>query len=281
MANDASTGTMRWLINGQVTDVIPADDRGLAYGDGLFETMALRDGRIRFLDLHLNRLANGCDRLGIPFNVDAALRDELIAFVADEVNGTLKLIVTRGVGRRGYAPPVSASPSRFIGFAATEVTDAPLKAARVRYCATPISRNPVLAGIKTLNRLEQVVARVEWSDAEGFDEGLMLDDRAYVVCGTMTNLFLVRDGGLMTPLLDECGVKGIMRSQVLNVAGAMQIEVQECHVSSGDIQTAEALFLTNALKGIWPIGRLEGRDFGAHTLVQSLQAALRSAENAE
>jgi 4-amino-4-deoxychorismate lyase len=270
----------RWLINGQVADVIPADDRGLAYGDGLFETMALRDGRIRFLDLHLNRLANGCVRLGIPFNVDSALRDELTDFVAEQVNGTLKLIVTRGVGPRGYAPPDPASPSRFIGFAATHVNGAPLRAARVRYCVTPIARNPALAGIKTLNRLEQVVARAEWSDADDFDEGLMLNDRGEVVCGTMTNLFLVRDGGLVTPLLDECGVRGVMRSQVINVANAMQIEVQECHVSPADIQAAEAVFLTNALTGIWPIGQLEGQDCGAHPLVQSLQAALRESESA-
>lgn len=264
----------RWLINGVAADVIPADDRGLAYGDGLFETMALRDGRIRFMDAHLNRMLGGCARLGIPFSVDEALRDDLNAMVADQVEGILKLIVTRGLGQRGYAPPDPASPNCFIGFAATDSSGEPRKAARVRYCATPIARNPVLAGMKTLNRLEQVIARSEWSTSDGFDEGLMLNDRGEVVCGTMTNLFLIRGGRLLTPLLDECGVEGVMRSQVLKVASAMQIEVRECHVRPSDIRSADGAFLTNALAGIWPIGDIDGRVLSAHPLVQSLQAAI-------
>lgn len=264
----------RWLINGDASDVIPADDRGLAYGDGLFETMALRDGRIRFLDLHLRRMSRGCLRLNIPFSVDEALRELLIGFVADQSNGTLKLIVTRGVGRRGYAPPVSASPSCLIGFASTELSDEPSRPARVSYCSTPIGRNPVLAGMKTLNRLEQVVARAEWSDADGFDEGLMLTDRDEVVCGTMTNLFLIRDRCLVTPLLDECGVEGVMRSQVMKLADTMDVEVKECRITPADIQSADAVFLTNALIGIWPVGWLDGKDFREHPMVLRLQATL-------
>ena len=265
----------RWLINGIRSAAIPADDRGLTYGDGLFETMAVRAGKCRFIDFHLDRLTRSCLRLGIPFETDDSLRAEIAEFVAGEVHGTLKLIVTRGQGSRGYAPPNPAWPTRLLGFSATTPTTFPQMGVRVRYCQSLIGRNPALAGMKTLNRLEQVMARAEWANVQvEYDEGLMLNDRDEVVCGTMTNLFLVRADGLYTPVLDECGVAGIMRSQIINIASDMHIKLKETSVSKMDIRTADGVFLTNSLIGLWPVQELDGQRYGIPPLLEQIRSGL-------
>jgi 4-amino-4-deoxychorismate lyase len=268
-------GMDRWLINGIKSGAIPADDRGLAYGDGLFETMAVRGGKCRFVDFHLDRLARGCLRLGIPFEADDSLRAEIAEFVAGETHGTLKLILTRGQGRRGYTPPTPAWPTRLLGFVATTPGELSAEGVRVRYCRTLIGRNALLAGMKTLNRLEQVMARAEWAvDSVEHAEGLMLNDRDEVVCGTMTNLFVLRGNTLVTPVLDECGVAGIMRSQVINVANDMHIKLQESSLSKHDLRMADGVFLTNSLIGLWPVQELDGQQYTLHPLINQLRSGL-------
>jgi 4-amino-4-deoxychorismate lyase len=268
-------GIDRWLINGIRSDALPADDRGLAYGDGLFETMAVRAGKCRFIDFHLDRLTSSCLRLGIPFEINDSLRAEIAEFVEGEDHGTLKLIVTRGQGPRGYAPPNPAWPTRLLGYSATAPAGFPEMGVRVRYCQSLIGRNPGFAGMKTLNRLEQVMARAEWEhEPVEYDEGLMLNDRDEVVCGTMSNLFLVRADGLYTPMLDESGVAGIMRSQIINIASDMHIELIETSVSKNDIRTAEGIFLTNSLIGLWPVRELAGQQYSIPPLIDQIRSAL-------
>jgi 4-amino-4-deoxychorismate lyase len=266
----------RWLINGAVTATLAADDRGLAYGDGLFETIAVREGQCRFLDMHFARLERGCARLGIPLQISAEIRAEVIDWVGDEAHATLKIIVTRGQGPRGYAPPELVQPSRMLGLTTTTAAKLPPSTARLRYCDTPIARNPVLAGLKTLNRLEQVMARAEWSDPAlaDYQEGLMLNDRAEVVCGTMTNLFVVRGTAVLTPLLDECGVAGIMRDQVMQLARQLSIELKETRLTKMDVQEADSIFLTNALLGLWSVGELDGQQYAISPVVESLLVGL-------
>jgi 4-amino-4-deoxychorismate lyase len=264
----------RWLINGELAESIPVSDRGLQYGDGLFETMAVRGGKIRLLEQHLGRLTISCKRLGIPTDCLQDLPIMLDKCIASAPHGTVKIIVTRGTGQRGYALPQQSKATLCIGFAADAITGTQPAPARVGFCATPIARNVVLAGLKTLNRLEQVMARAEWSADAGFDEGLMSNDRGEVVCGTMTNLFIVRENTLTTPLLDEAGVRGVMRSHVLGLAGDMNIKVHESHLLRADIESADAVFLTNALKGIWPVAEIAGQVVANSNLVTDLQAAL-------
>jgi 4-amino-4-deoxychorismate lyase len=142
----------------------------------------------------------------------------------------------------------------------------------VRLCSTRLSRNPALAGIKHLNRLEQVMARSEWSDA--FQEGLMLDTSEQVVEGTMSNLFLVRDDALVTPDLSHCGVAGITRARVMERARAWGVSCQEDSVRVEDLWRADGLFLTNTLIGLWPVRSLEGHPVSVPPLVARLQQAL-------
>ena len=265
----------RWLINGVKAESISADDRGLAYGDGLFETLAVRAGQCRFMELHLSRLAASCVRLGIPFTANDNLRAEMAEFVSGDAYGTLKLILTRGQGPRGYAPPVPVQPTRLLGFSASLPQTFPEAGVRIRYCRTLIGRNPLLAGMKTLNRLEQVMARAEWANDAGCnEEGLMLNDRDEVVCGTMTNLFVIRGDTVLTPPLDESGVAGIMRSQVIKVAGEMHIKLREASVSKTDVLTADGVFLSNSLIGLWPVSELDGQRYAIHPLIDRIRSGL-------
>ncbi len=242
-------------INGRKGTTIDARDRGLQYGDGLFETMRVRRGSIRLLPHHLERLEEGCRRLKIAGPTATTLRAELKKIVGNRREGILKLMVTRGPGRRGYRPTGLEKCTRIVDLHSLPRTILQGAAipVRVRHCATPMGINPALAGLKTLNRLESVAARSEWSD-ERIWEGLMADVDGNIVCGTMTNLFLRRGSTLMTPLLDRCGVVGVMRRWILETAGELRLRSVERRVRWPDLRDAEEVFLSNAVVGVKSVG---------------------------
>ncbi len=208
-------------INGRRGTVIDCRDRGLQYGDGLFETMLVRRRRVRLLELHLDRLTDGCKRLRLSIPA-AAIEREIILRARQCQDGVLKLIVTRGRGARGYRPTGDERCTRVLS--QNPVPAAPAGIRTVRLCRTRLGINPDLAGLKTLNRLESVMARAEWRDARIW-EGLMRDVEGSVVCGTMSNVFLRRGSTLMTPALDRCGVAGVMRRWVLEQAKELRLRV--------------------------------------------------------
>ncbi len=270
---------LRCLVNSEVRSQIDVDDRGLTYGDGLFETLAVRGGRpCCWLD-HLDRLALGALRLGIPLPSPTSLKADASRLVQGVESGTLKIILTRGRSTRGYRPPPDPQPTRAVMLTESAATDAEAgpaaRGARVRVCEGRLGINPQLAGLKHLNRLEQVLARGEWVGTD-FDEGLMLDAEGALVCGTMSNLFLVDDGALKTPMIDRCGVAGTARGRLLNAARAMGIEVREGRCTLADLMRARGAFLTNALIGVWPIRSCEGRDFDLAELPWVLIDSVRS-----
>lgn len=265
----------KWLVDGRESQTVAVEDRGLAYGDGLFETIAVRGRRCRFLAEHLQRLKGGCERLRIPLPHQPILTSEAEALAKDCDYGALKIIVTRGTGPRGYAAPGTPRPLRALGLECTEPSRPEYVqfGVRVRYCAMPLGRNPALAGLKTLNRLEQVIARSEWADPD-IQEGLMLDSRGCVTCGTMTNLFLVADNALLTPVLTEAGVAGIMRSKILEEARSAGIETHELTISTDDVANAAEVFVSNALIGIWPVREIDGKGYTRGPITLQIMRAL-------
>jgi 4-amino-4-deoxychorismate lyase len=265
----------RILVNGRPTTQVDARDRGLNYGDGLFETIAIIDGAPRRLGLHLERLARGCARLGIACPESDLLAREIHTLARDETRAVVKLIVTRGMSVRGLHIDTEATPTRIIGLHPWPSYPAEWSAAGVaaRVCTTQLAEQPALAGIKHLNRLEQVIARREWNDAS-IAEGLMRDRHGALVCGTMTNMFIVREGRVLTPAVDRCGVAGTVRATVLERAHALGIPAVQAVVSVDELQRADEVFLTNALAGIWPVNRVEERHFLVGPVTQRLQAAI-------
>jgi 4-amino-4-deoxychorismate lyase len=246
-------------INGRQSTRIDYRDRGLQYGDGVFETMRVRRGRIRLLDYHLERLFAGCRRLALQGPAQASLRRELERIAATREEAILKLIVTRGASsHRGYRPTGLERSTRILSLHALPrgMLAAEAVPARVRLCTTPLGLNPRLAGLKTLNRLESVVARAEWKDARIW-EGLMRDVDENIVCGTMSNLFLKRGSTLMTPVLDRCGVAGVMRRWVLETAAQLRLTPVKRRIAWEDLREAEEVFMSNAIVGLRSVASIQ------------------------
>jgi 4-amino-4-deoxychorismate lyase len=274
------------LVNGAPATRIDVFDRGLAYGDGLFETFAVRHGRPCCWNDHLDRLARGADRLGLSVPSADRLRSEVALVTTDIERGILKVILTRGSATRGYRPPSTTRPTR-ICFASEGVPDAArpdwTREAAVWICRTRLGINPQLAGIKHLNRLEQVLAAAEL-EGSGMDEGLMLDAEGFLVSGTMSNLFILDQHGLHTPLIDRCGVAGTARSAMLSMAETMGVRIQTRRLAVDELFAARAAFLTNAILGVWPISRVGPHVFDSTLLpwqlIDRVRARLQQPETA-
>ena len=272
----AATLPERTWVDGQEGATVALLDRGLQYGDGLFETMAGVGGGVRFLSLHLKRLESGCERLGIQTPHVELLRREIGGAAAGVAPVTVKLILTRGRAlARGYAVSGHEHSTRILlRYARAPAELQPGQGGvRVRVAHLRLAENPALAGMKHLNRLEQVLARLEWDDPD-IAEALMLSASGELICGTASNVFVVRAGRLLTPRLDRCGVAGVMREVVGGLAAQAGIDFEKRPLDLEDVKKAEELFLTNALTGIRPITEAAGRALAIGPLTRRLQSAL-------
>jgi len=268
------------LVNGRVLAGshvgVSVLDRGLHYGDGLFETIASRGGRARFLSLHLERLAAGCQRLKIALGDLATVRSEIESAIAGTQAALVKLMVTRGEGRaRGYGFSGAEAATRLLFRYAWPGASSqlPVEGARVRIANLRLGENPALAGMKHLNRLEQVLARAEVSSADA-DELLLFSSSGRLACATMSNVFLVEKGRLKTPRLDLCGVSGVMRRVVLREATRAGIAAEEAILSASQLERASEVFVTNARIGIWPVCRIGDRALTPGEITRRLQALI-------
>lgn len=245
-------------------------DRGLAYGDGVFETLRVFRGRPVLWREHLARLRRGLRRLRIEADLDFAAARAL-ELAGDIDDGVLKLLLTRGSGGRGYAPFDAAEPLLLLSRHPAPAAP-PAQGLVLRWCDTRLAIQPALAGIKHLNRLEQVLARAEWRDPR-VHEGLCLDSEGRVVCATAANVFLLRRDRWLTPRLDRCGVEGCLRAWLLRrVAGIDAVDV-----FPQDIESAAAVFLASSLRGILPVRRIGPRRLAPHPALAELQARVARA----
>jgi 4-amino-4-deoxychorismate lyase len=245
------------VVNGVESSAISVDDRGLQYGDGLFETMGATNGRVRYFERHMERVAVGGRRLGLPVPGPELVARECERALEGLGAGSVKLMVTRGPGPRSYRPPEEPSVTRIVVSSAPRPRNDPADGIVVRLCDTPLGLNPLLAGMKHLNRLEQVMACAEWNDP-AIAEGLMASVDGRLVCATAANLFLVRDGRLVTPDIRDCGVAGVMRGVVLDAARELGIDVDVTDLSELDLAAAREVFLTNVITGVRPVGTVLG-----------------------
>lgn len=236
---------------------VPADDRGLAYGDGLFETLRITDsGRVPLAERHYARMATGARRLGIPFDEQHWWRalDEVRAPGA----GVGKLLLTRGSGGRGYVPPARPRPRLLNRHHSLAPRPAHQHDPGLVTGTAPLrlAEQPVLAGLKHANRLEQVLARRE-AERQGWDEALLCDAAGRPLALTTMNLFALIDGEVRTPPVDRCGVAGVMRAWVLQHAPAITATpVRVRPLSLAALARAEEVFATNAVAGVLPVATL-------------------------
>lgn len=280
------------FFNGESANSVPVDDRGLSYGHGLFETIRLSNGSAPLWNYHFSRLTGDAAKLGIKIDghlLQGYLEQLIMACPAD---GVIKVIVTAGSGGRGYRSS-SLDPNYLLQW--FPLSDYPVShqtlGIALKHCQHPLSHSPQLAGIKHLNRLDQVVARSEWEGQ--YSEGLMLDQQGNVVEAVSSNLFFYREGVWLTPKLDQCGVKGVMRQYLMEELMMEQLigqpmkqqlpsssnQVEEVTCSLDLLLSSEEVFVCNSIIGIWPVLSLESRGswpLGQHTvrLQNSLYKAL-------
>ncbi len=250
------------LVNGRSSDYVNIKDRGFNYGDGIFETVFVRNGRLRLWQLHKERLSNACRALGIHFSCQQELDEE-----ADELckrthqDAVLKIVVSRGGHRRGYRPEDHVEANRMLRLeplsANNQNRDQGITLCVCRQKLMDVAK-PLL-GIKHLGRLEQVMARAEWGSE--YQEGLMLDTDGFVVEGTMSNVFLLRNKQLLTPRIDRCGILGVLRRYLLENAASMDLDASETKLVLEDFLKSDCVFVCNAIIGLWPVKKLGGREW--------------------
>ncbi|MBJ7312892.1 aminodeoxychorismate lyase [Rugamonas sp. CCM 8940] len=261
------------FINGQAGHLLPVADRGLQYGDGLFETILCLDGAAQRFELHWERLRAGCARLAIAL---PEIRAELHAAIADAAlpRAVAKLIVTRGSSARGYACPAAVAPNWILTIAAAPSPDP----ARYRdgialmTCHTRLPHDRLLAGMKHLNRLHQVLARAELG--EQVQDGVMLDQQGSVIEGVLSNLFLVQRGRVLTPDLSQCGVCGILRGEVMAACRTLGLALEVRAVAPHELLDADEVFVTNVLGGVVPVRSIDGRDIPRGPVARQLREQL-------
>ncbi len=313
------------LVNGAPGNMISIRDRGLLYGDGVFRTLIVRDGKPQHWLLHYQKLVHDCAALGIACPDFEVLSAELAGLTVEHPDAVFKLIVTRGQSnghgdearlvrfphpnpdgttshstklpedssqvagylpegegtnerssefkiKRGYAPDPQALPTHIWDVAPLPVYLDEWQGVTLHLCGLRLGHQPRLAGIKHLNRLENVLATTEIGDAA---EGLLLDVDNRVIEGVRSNVFLVSGGRLITPDLSHCGVAGVQRDRVIACAGQQGITVEVRDIGLDELRASDELFLTNSVFGLWSVAQFQARrwtDFSVAGRIRSVLA---------
>lgn len=260
-----------FLINGERQNTLAVTDRATQFGDGCFTTARIAAGRVAFLSAHLNRLRVACERLFIPFTQWEELAGEMQQMAQAKGDGVLKVILSRGAGGRGYSGKTCQTPSRILSVSDTPSHYTHWRKDGIRLALSPVRLgcNPHLAGIKHLNRLEQVLIRshLEQTDA---DEALVLDSDGWITECCAANLFWRKGNEVFTPILDRAGVAGIMRQQCLTLLADSPWRVSETRARPEALAEADEVIICNALMPLVPVNAFAERRWSARELYHFL-----------
>ncbi|TNI76072.1 aminodeoxychorismate lyase [Aeromonas media] len=268
-------GGIPLLINGIPTEAVSARDRGLAYGDGHFTTMLVKQGQVIWWPAHLARLQHACARLGfaeLPWDTLAA---EVAQLAAGQTQAVAKIVLTRGSGGRGYDGAGCDTPTRIVSLAPypAHYLGWQQNGIAALICQQQLGDAPMLAGLKTLGRLEQVLLKSELA-ARGGVEGIVLNSRGFLVEGVSANLFWRRGKTVFTPDLSRAGIDGIMRKRVIMMLKQMGIELRVVEAPLESLWQAEEVWLTNTLMGIVPVTSIGDVHYPSPVLIRRLQERL-------
>ena len=267
------------LVNGLWTMYVAADDRGLNFGDGLFETIAVHNSQMLFWDAHWSRLQQGCECLAINCPDESIVLDDIKRVIGDQPEGVLKLVITRGRSRQGYrfAPDhVTTRVVRYLPWPG-QVEEINNQGIAVKYSRHRLGMS-AFAGIKHLNRIEQIMAGAELHKTN-FAEVICCDENDNIIECSSANIFMVRDNRLYTPRLDRHGIRGVMRDRVLMYAQQHEIPTSETTISKNMLHTADEVFITNSIIGIRPVVQIENTRFATGRLTRQWQAAYEMEKN--
>jgi 4-amino-4-deoxychorismate lyase len=271
-----TSGTQDYLINGSREGNLSPLDRGFAYGDGIFRTLVINEGRPQQWQLHYAKLVHDCNVLGIVCPSANILLNDIERLFSGSQQAVAKIIITRGEGERGYSMPSLAQPNRVViksaypQFAQHNFEQGVL----LHLCQTRLGHQPRLAGIKHLNRLENVIARAEWSDGTIAD-GLLLDIYENVIECTASNLFARYGKTVFTPDLTRCGVAGVTRQRVLELASSLGFETDIAHIPLSTLLDADEVMITNSLFGVWQVVEIGQTQWQPQPLAAQLRKLLQ------
>lgn len=260
------------LLNGIETSQTSVFDRGLLYGQSVFETIAIRKNEFCLLERHLQRLAKGCEVLCIPLD-QAALNNELALFrksLNNNAKSVLRITITMGEGGRGYLNPEEPQVNRILSLhdhpihSPSNWTDGIM----LGLSDVKLASQPLLAGLKHGNRLEQLMARRSWQ--AGWHEAVVCDYSENVIEATQSNVFIVSKKVVKTPVLNQCGVAGVMREYVIEQAQKLGFEVQIVSLSVAELAQADEIFVTNSIIGLWPVKQFQQHEFTHFTVANTL-----------
>ena len=270
-----------YLVNGSFDNVISPLDRGFAYGDGIFRTFVMRDSQPEYWPLHYQKLVADCAAINIVCpSAELLMSDLQQLFLPDEL-AVAKIIITRGEGSRGYAPPAITAPTRVV--VKSLMPEYPAErfsvGVHLTVCATRLAPQAKLAGIKHLNRLENVLARMEWGSdyiASGIADGIMLDMQGNVIECTAANVFVRFGDTLITPSLNLCGVAGVTRQRIMNVVHALSLKVSEETFDLKKLLSADEAIICNSLYGAWQVHKVENKTLKVNGLAANIREVLKA-----
>jgi len=261
------------LVDGEIASQVSAGDRGLNFGDGLVETLAFHGGQPRFWQGHVDRLAAGCERLGLTPVPQAVLLREVQTVSAGQGDCLVRILLTR----RNADPYLDVDgresvTRRVVCAVPRRLRPESLGALglQARICDLRLAVQPELAGISHLNRLEWTRARAEWTD-EHIGEGILLDRDDFVVSGISANVFLVFGDRILTPRLDRCGVRGVLRAALI---AAFRDRTEQRRVGLDMLPEADEVFLAGVVDGVVPVNRIDNWEYGVGPVTREVQAWL-------
>jgi 4-amino-4-deoxychorismate lyase len=264
-----------YLVNGQFNQSISPFDRGFAYGDGVFRTLKVSNGLPENWPQHYQKLVADCAAIHIVCPNADLLIDDLGKLFTPEENGVAKIIITRGEGARGYSVPPVTTPTRVVS--KTAIPQYPEEhfsyGVHLHVCETRLSTQVKLAGIKHLNRLENILARMEWSDPEWAD-GILLDGHGHVIECTSANIFARFGNSLKTPSLHDCGVAGVTRQRIITLAYTLSLQVSVEPITLNQLVLADEVIICNSLYGAWQVRRIQNKSIPAAGLAANIREAL-------
>lgn len=268
------------LVNGTPAEQVQASDRGLMYGDGVFRTLVIRAGKPCAWQRHYGKLREDCQALGIACPPEMALTGDISALALAEPDCVAKIVVTRGAGARGYAPSADAKPTRIVMSTPLPAYPASYfgEGIRLHVCSLRLAHQPRLAGIKHLNRLENVLARQEWDDA-AIAEGVLLDASENVIEGTMSNVFMRKGKVLHTPDLSRCGVSGVARDRIMALAPTLGMGIQVGDYGLDFLLDADEVVMCNSVIGAWQVKSCRDARWQPGGLAEALRKQLNTQES--
>jgi len=264
------------LVNGEISTFVESTNRGLNYADGLFETLSVHNGRPSRWQGHMDRLGAGCERLGMTMPPQSILLREVQTVSAGLRDAVVKIVLTRGGQARGYMPPQGQNCTRIVSAHSFPdgIAEAARKGVKARICDLRLAIQPALGGMKHLNRLEQVLASAQLRET-GVPEGILMDMEDRVVSAISANIFLVKGELLLTPRLDLCGVRGVVRARILS---RFSTRCEQRRIMLDLLQEADEVFICNSVRGIVPVIGIDDQEYRIGPVTRELQTWMLDGE---